>query len=63
MGWQRDLMAWKVLLYMFYGWFSLSFVWLCVAVWERRTSDVGTAMEFGQLVAASISLIILFTKD
>lgn len=56
-------MALKVPLYMSCGWFSLSFVWLCVAVWAGRTSDMGTAMVFGQLVAASISLVLLFAKD
>ncbi len=49
MGWQYDVMARKLPLY-------ISAVWICVVCWEVVTGDWGVAMALGILVATLILL-------
>jgi len=44
-------------------WFSLAITWLGVIVWGGSAGDWATAMAFGQLLVAFISLISFFAKD
>lgn len=48
-------MAWSSL--------GLAVIWLCVIVWAGPTGDWDTAMAFGQLISASISLLFLYIKN
>jgi hypothetical protein len=48
-------MAWSCL--------GLAVIWLSVIVWAGPTGDWDTAMAFGQLIAASIPLLLLYTKN
>jgi hypothetical protein len=59
MGWQYDQSSNAITSK--FGWAILftSMIWLCTVWWMRGTRDVSTAMAFGQLIAASVSLAIL----
>lgn len=62
MGWQKDRLIPKSQLYICWLYFSLALTWLCVIVWGGRSNDWSTAMAFGQLLAACISLVFLYAK-
>ena len=57
MGWQFDRIIAELPLYITWTWFSLAFIWFAVVIWAGATKDWSTAMAFGQLLAASVSLI------
>ena len=64
MGWQFDRAVSEVPLPIAWVWFSVATIWLCVLAWGwGGKNDWGTAMAFGQLLAASVSLIVLYAKD
>jgi hypothetical protein len=52
-------MAFKLGLIMAWSCLSLTVIWLCVIVWAGPTGDWGTAIGFGQLIAALIALPFL----
>lgn len=43
--------------------FGLAVIWLCVIVWGGLAGDWATAMAFGQLLAAFMSLVFLYAKN
>jgi hypothetical protein len=63
MGWQLDRVASEVPLYIAWIWLSVVMIWLCVGVWAGAASDWATALTFGQLLAASVSLIVFSARE
>jgi hypothetical protein len=63
MGWQLDRIASEFPLYIAWSWLSVVIIWLCVGEWAGAASDWATTMMFGQLLAASVSLIVLYTRE
>ncbi|XP_014561834.1 hypothetical protein COCVIDRAFT_11609 [Bipolaris victoriae FI3] len=63
MGWQIDRIIYEMPVKIAWIWFSLTITWLCVIVWGGLAGDWSTAMAFGQLLVAFISLIFLCAKD
>lgn len=64
MGWQLDRAVSEAPLPIAWAWFIVAIIWLCVLAWGWGLGkDWGTAMAFGQLLAASASLIVVHTKD
>ncbi|KAJ5059439.1 hypothetical protein J3E74DRAFT_347604 [Bipolaris maydis] len=63
MGWQMDRITCEMPVKIAWIWFSLAITWLCVIVWGGSTRDWATAMAFGQLFVAFISLIFFCAKD
>jgi hypothetical protein len=47
-----------------FGWTALVIfgIWMCTVWWIQNTRDISTAMAFGQLLAASVSLAFLIIK-
>lgn len=62
-GWQFDRIVSEVPVSVTWTWFFLALIWAAVIVWEGTADDWGTAMAFGQLLAASISLIMVHARD
>lgn len=62
-GWQFDRIISEVPVSATWTWFYLALIWATVIAWEGTTDDWGTAMAFGQLLAASISLIMVHARD
>jgi len=63
LGWQIDRIACIMPFYVALTWFGLAVIWLCVAAWAGSTKDWATAMGFGQLLAASLSLLFLYSRN
>jgi hypothetical protein len=63
LGWQKDRIASEVPVGIAWLWFSLAIIWLCVIIWGGSAGDWATAMAFGQLLAASVSLIFFCVRD
>lgn len=61
-GWQFDRMASELPVRITWTWFCLALIWAAVMIWKGRTNDWGTAMAFGQLLAVSISLIMVHVR-
>lgn len=62
LGWQLDRMACELPTHIAWSCLGLAMTWLCVIAWAGPTSDWATAMAFGQLIASSISLLLLYTR-
>lgn len=62
MGWQLDRIISELPLSISWTWFCLAFIWFAVLMWEGKTKNWGDAMAFGQLLAASLSLIVIHAK-
>lgn len=58
-GWQYDLIKCFIPLGLVSGFLAVSVVLMCTVWWENGTKDTGTALAFGQLVAALIALIFV----
>ncbi|KAJ6006656.1 hypothetical protein N7451_004600 [Penicillium sp. IBT 35674x] len=56
-GWQFDRIASELPDYITPPWFYLALIWVAVIIWKGDTTNWGAAMAFGQLLAASISLL------
>ena len=61
LGWQYDRIKGFIPLGLVWGFLAVSLVFVCTAWWENGTKDTGTALAFGQLVAALIALIFVIT--
>ena len=58
-GWQYDLIKKFVPLGLVWGFLAVSVVKLGTVWWMRGMKDIGTALAFGQLVAALITLVFV----
>lgn len=56
-GWQfyRVKGDWRLKVFALFG--AIGLIWLCTALWKSTTGDGNTAMTFGSLVAACITLV------
>jgi hypothetical protein len=63
MGWDYKLMSRK--LHKRFAWLCLSLlvIWLSIVLWAEKFKDWSAAMGFGQVIAACISLVFLYTHD
>ena len=60
LGWQKDRIRIDLPIRISCAWLGTAFVWLCVVLWRGEGGDWGTALAFAQVVAASISIIIVY---
>ena len=58
-GWQYDLIKKFIPLGLVWGFLAVSVVSLCTVCWLRGVKDTGTALAFGQLIAALIALVFV----
>jgi hypothetical protein len=63
LGWEWDRINHEVPLKMAWTFLGLAVIWLCVIVWGLPRGDWETAMAFGQLLAASVSLLFLYARN
>jgi hypothetical protein len=63
LGWQLDRIAYVLPFNIVWTWLSLAIIWLGVVAWAGFKRDWATAMSFGQLLAASLTLLFLYARD
>ena len=63
LGWQLDVLACYLPRHLAWVWLCISLIWLSVILWAGPTGDWSTAMSFGQVIAASASLVFLYARD
>jgi hypothetical protein len=63
LGWQLDRIACILPFNIAWTGLGLAVIWLGVAAWAGPTRDWATAMAFGQLLAASLSLLFLYSMN
>ena len=44
-------------------WLGFAVIWLCVLAWGGPTGDWSTAMGFGQVIAASVTLVAFYANE
>jgi hypothetical protein len=59
LGWQLDRIKTSIPFGIVWGFLAVSVVVLCTVWWKNGTKDTGTALAFGQLVAALIALVFV----
>jgi hypothetical protein len=59
LGWQYDRIKKSIPVGLVRGFLAVSVVSLCTVWWKNGTKDTGTALAFGQLVAALIALVLV----
>jgi hypothetical protein len=62
-GWQQDQIFRRLPIASVWVFLGVSGVWLCTAWWVGTFRDFSTAIAFGQLIAASLSLVALHAND
>lgn len=62
LGWQKDRMMRQIPVHISCTWLGFSVIWLCVLLWKGEIGDWGAAFGFAQVVAASITLVIMLTR-
>ncbi|KAI8623052.1 hypothetical protein F5Y19DRAFT_460064 [Xylariaceae sp. FL1651] len=60
LGWQKDRMKIELPFRISCAWFGITVIWLCVVLWKEGGGDWGTVLAFAQVVAASISIVIVY---
>jgi hypothetical protein len=59
LGWQHDRIKTFIPFGLVWGFLAVSVVVLCTVWWAKGTRDTSTALAFGQLVAALITLVFV----
>ncbi|KAI0880727.1 uncharacterized protein GGS22DRAFT_182051 [Annulohypoxylon maeteangense] len=59
LGLQKDRMRIELPFRISCAWFGVAFIWLCLVLWRWGGGDWETALAFAQVVAASISIVIV----
>ena len=62
LGLQKDQMRIELLFRTSCAWFGIV-IWLCLVLWRVEGGDWGTALAFAQVVAASISIVIVYVQQ
>lgn len=63
LGWQTDRLCRDLPRNAAWSYLGTVVVWLSVLVWAQPAGDWTTAMAFGQLIAACLSLLVLYARD
>ena len=63
LGWQFDRMTRELPMRIALVWLGFAVVWLCVLAWGGHTGDWSTAMGFGQVIAASVTLVVFYANE
>jgi hypothetical protein len=63
LGWEWDRITYEVPVGMAWIFLGLAVIWLCVIAFGGSVGDWQTAMAFGQLLAASVSLLFLYARN
>ncbi|KAH6705791.1 hypothetical protein EV126DRAFT_412840 [Verticillium dahliae] len=62
LGWQKDRMRVELLPRISAAWSGFAIIWLCLVLWRATGGDWGTALAFAQVVAASLSIVIIHVQ-
>lgn len=63
LGWQTDRLYHDLPRNAAWLYLGIITIWLGVLMWVQPAGDWSTAMAFGQLIAACISLLALYTRE
>ena len=63
LGLQKDRMRIELPFRISCAWFGIAVIWLCLVLWRAGGGDWGTALAFAQVVAASISIAIVYVQQ
>ena len=63
LGWQLDRMARELPVRIALVWLGFAVTWLCVIAWGGPTGDWSTAMGFGQVIVASVTLVTFYANE
>ena len=61
--WQSDRIKVQVPFMATCAWLGIALVWLCLALWKGTGSDWATALAFAQVVAATVSMVLLAVEQ